>query len=113
MTSVVGVPTAPQTRPERSRPRLPRVSSRVLDPALVGVVALVVIALHGFDGIIDRDLGVFLYGGEHVARGIPPYVGVMNSVGPLSDAMPGLAIWVGHGFGVDPVLAARVWFAVL
>lgn len=80
---------------------------------LVGAVAFVVYALHGFDGIINRDLGVFLYGGEHVARGVPPYVGVMNSVGPLADAMPGLAIWVGHGFGVDPVLAARVWFAVL
>lgn len=85
----------------------------MLDPAVVGVVSLVVYAAHGFDGVIDRDLGVFLYGGEHVARGIPPYVGIMNSVGPLADAMPGLAIWVGHAFGVDPVLAARAWFAIL
>jgi hypothetical protein len=51
VTSVVGVPSAPQTRPERSRPRPPRVSSRVLDPTLVGVVAIVVWALLGFDGI--------------------------------------------------------------
>jgi hypothetical protein len=83
------------------------------DPAVTGVVALLVYALHGYDGVLERDLGVFTYGGMHVAEGTPPYVGIFNSVGPLADAVPGLAIWLGHFVGADPVLAARLFFTVL
>ncbi|GAA1142758.1 hypothetical protein [Nocardioides aquiterrae] len=83
------------------------------DCLTVGVVALVVFALHGFDGPLDRDLGVFTYGGEHVAHGVPPYAGIFNSVGPLSDALPGLAIWAGAHLGIGPVSAERHLFVVL
>ena len=90
-----------------------RVPAAVVDPVLVGLVGLVVYALHGYDGTLSRDLGIFVYGGEHVAQGVPPYAGIFNSVGPLADALPGLAIWVGNLVGADPVLAARVGFTVL
>jgi hypothetical protein len=82
---------------------------RLPDPVLVGVVALVVYALHGFHGVLDRDKGVFTYGGMHVAHGTPPYVGIFNSVGPLADAVPGLAIWAGNLVGADPVVSERVF----
>ena len=87
--------------------------TRVLDPLVVALVALVVYALHGYDGVLTRDLGIFVYGGEQVTHGVPPYVGVFNSVGPLADALPGLAIAVGHVVGADPVLAARVGFTAI
>ncbi len=83
------------------------------DPTVVGLVALVVYALHGYDGVLDRDLGVFTYGGMHVAQGSPPYVDLFNSVGPLADAVPGLAIWLGHLVDADPVLSARLGFTVI
>jgi hypothetical protein len=83
------------------------------DPVLVGVVALAVYGLHGTRGMVTRDLGTFLYGGEHFAHGTPPYVGIFNSVGPLADAVPGLAIWLGDHLGIDPVTAARMFFVVL
>ncbi|HEU5036900.1 MAG TPA: hypothetical protein VFT70_07840 [Nocardioides sp.] len=83
------------------------------DGLLVGLVATVVYALRGFDGPLDRDLGVFVYGGERVAAGVPSYVGIFNSVGPLADALPGLAIWAGGHVGVDPVRAARLLFLAL
>jgi hypothetical protein len=90
------------------------VSARsVGDPLLVGLVALVVYALHGRQGYLEHDLGVFVYGGEHVARGVPPYTGIFNSVGPLADAVPGLAIWLGRLVGVAPVPAARLFFLML
>ncbi|MFZ2013824.1 MAG: hypothetical protein WAV00_08390 [Nocardioides sp.] len=99
----------------RTPDRLPPwVSARsVGDPLLVGLVALVVYALHGMQGYLEHDLGVFVYGGEHVARGIPPYTGVFNSVGPLADAVPGLAIGLGRLVGVAPVPAARIFFLLL
>jgi hypothetical protein len=93
---------------------LPWVSARsVGDSLLVAAVALVVYALHGTHGYLQRDLGVFVYGGEHVARGIPPYTGIFNSVGPLADAVPGLAIRLGASVGLAPVPAARLFFLLL
>ena len=80
---------------------------------MVGLVAVAVYALHGYQGLLDRDLGVFTYGGEQVARGVPPYVGIFNSVGPLADAVPGAAIRVGQLVGVGPVLAERLLFTLL
>ncbi len=92
----------------------PWVSARsVGDPLLVGLVALVVYGLHGMQGYLEHDLGVFVYGGEHVAQGVPPYAGVFNSVGPLADALPGLAIWLGRLVGLAPVPAARSLFLLL
>jgi len=86
------------------------VSPAVLDPLLVGVVSFVVYAVHGYHGVLDRDKGVFTYGGMHVAQGTPPYVDIFNSVGPLADAIPGLAIWLGNLVGADPVVAERMFF---
>jgi hypothetical protein len=85
----------------------------LLDPLMVGLVALVVYALRGFQGALSRDLGVFTYGGEQLQHGTPPYVGIFNSVGPLADAIPGLAMWLGHFVGVPPVESARLFFTVL
>jgi hypothetical protein len=83
------------------------------DPTLVGVVSLVIYGLHGYDGVLDRDLGIFAYGGIQVTHGTAPYVGVFNSVGPLADAVPGLAMWLGHVVGADPLYSARLFFTVL
>ena len=85
----------------------------MLDPFAVGVVAFVVYAMHGYDGLLTPDLAIFTYGGERVAHGVPPYVGVFNSVGPLADAVPGLAVWLGHVAGTGPLPSVRVAFTLL
>ena len=72
-----------------------RVPSRALDPALAGLVALVVYGLHGFHGTLDRDQGTFVYAGQEVARGTPPYAGIFNSVGPLGDMVAGSGVRLG------------------
>ncbi len=81
-----------------------------VDALVVGLVSTVVYGLHGFDAGLSRDLGVFVYGGEHVARGVPPYVDIFNTVGPLADAVPGLAIWAGGLVRLDPIMSARLLF---
>lgn len=106
MTQIVS--RAPAREPAR-----PRLRPGVVDPVVVGVVAFVVYALHGFDGLLSRDLGIFVYGGERVAHGVPPYQDVFNSVGPLADAIPGAAIWAGKLVGADPVYSARVLYLLL
>ena len=72
--------------PERG-PRRP-------DP-FAGVVALgslVVFALHGTEGMLSRDLGIYAYAGQQVADGVPPYVGVLNRAGPLAHVLPGVGV---------------------
>lgn len=80
----------------------------LLDAVGVGLVAAAVYALHGFQGRLDRDLGVFVYGGERVAHGTPPYVANFNTVGPLADLIPGIATAAGRLVGIGPVLAPRL-----
>ena len=89
-----------------------RVSSRAFDPAAGGLVALAVYAAHGFDGTLDRDQGTFVYAGQEVARGVPPYAGIFNSVGPLGDVVTGIGVRLGSTLGIDPVLAARLTYLV-
>ena len=81
--------------------------------AAVGVVSLVVYALHGFDGVLKRDLGVYMYGAQRFLDGQPPYVGILNRAGPLAHALPAVGIWVGRQVGVGDVLAARYFYLLL
>jgi hypothetical protein len=94
-------------------PRRSRRGQGLVDPVAVGLVALVVYVAHGYHGLLAPDLAVFTYGGEQVAQGVPPYSGVFNSVGPLADAVPGLAVWAGHALDVGPLMAIRVLFTCL
>ncbi|HEY3529578.1 MAG TPA: hypothetical protein VGK78_10530 [Nocardioides sp.] len=89
-----------------------RVSARAVDPAAAALVALVVYGVHGFDGTLDRDQGTFVYAGQDVARGVPPFVGIFNSVGPLGDVVTGIGVRLGSLFGIDAVLAARLTYLV-
>ena len=101
--------------------RVTRPSSRVrgLDPwgPLLGAVAVVVFLLHGFGGILTRDLALYAYGGQQFAEGVPPFVAVLNRAGPLAHMVPGVATWVGRllgaDSGADDLFAMRILMLVL
>ncbi len=80
---------------------------------LVGVVSLLVYLVHGFDGLLTRDLSVYTYAGQRVADGVPPYVGVLNRAGPLAHLLPGVGVAAGRLFGMDDLRGARVLFMLL
>jgi 4-amino-4-deoxy-L-arabinose transferase-like glycosyltransferase len=86
-----------------------------VDPLLilVGVVSLVVYALHGFDGILRRDVAIYSYAGQQVAEGVPPYVGILNRAGPLAHLLPALGVAVARVGGIDDILGMRVLFMLL
>jgi hypothetical protein len=79
-------------------------------PWLVGLVSLAVYALHGTNAPVSRDLGVYLYGGQRLLAGDPPYVGILNRAGPLAHALPGVGMWFGRLVGVGDIRAARLFF---
>lgn len=110
MIDTMTVQTPTQSPPSRVRERF-----AAIDPLLVGccLVALVVYLLHGFDGVLTTDQGVYAYGGQWVAEGVPPYVAIANRVGPLAHLLPGGAAFVAHVVGVDDLLAMRVFFMLM
>jgi hypothetical protein len=80
---------------------------------LAALAALVVFLAHGFQGILSRDLGVYAYGAEQAADGVPPYVSILNRAGPLAHLVPGVGAWVARGVGVDQLLGMRLMMMVL
>ncbi len=89
----------------RVRDRLTNSPGRLrgIDPLgpLLGAVGAVVFLLHGFGGLLTRDLALYAYGGQQFAEGVPPFVSVLNRAGPLAHMVPGVATWVGRLLGAD------------
>ncbi len=90
-------------------------SWRRVDPltCVVGASALVVYALHGFDGMLKRDLAVYSYAGQQVADGVPPYVGILNRAGPLAHLIPAIGVAGVRVGGFDELLGIRLLFMLL
>ena len=86
-----------------------------MDPLvfLVGGVALLTYALHGFNGMLSRDLAVYSYAGQQVAEGVPPYLGILNRAGPLAHVIPGIGVGIARIGGFDDVLTMRLFFMVI
>ncbi len=69
--------------------------------------------MHGFNGLLATDEGIYAYAGQQVAEGVPPYVAIANRVGPLAHLLPGGAAVVARAVGVDDLLAMRVFFMLI
>jgi hypothetical protein len=80
---------------------------------LCAVVAVVVYAMHGLDGPLTRDLGVYAYAGQQVADGVAPYLGILNRCGPLAHVIPGAGVAAARLVGGDDVVGIRVLFLLL
>lgn len=79
----------------------------------VGGVALLTYALHGFNGMLTRDLAVYSYAGQQVAEGVPPYLGILNRAGPLAHAIPGVGVGISRLGGFDDLLTLRLLFMAI
>jgi hypothetical protein len=77
---------------------------------LVGAVGLLVYSLHGFNGVLSRDLGIYSYAGQQVFEGVPPYEGILNRAGPLAHWLPGLGVLIARIGGLDDVFGMRLLF---
>jgi hypothetical protein len=95
--------------------RRPSFRGREADPwpVVAALGAAVVYALHGLDGPLTRDLGVYAYAGQRVEAGDPPYVGIFNRAGPLAHLLPGFGAVVARIGGFDDVATMRVLFLIL
>ena len=88
---------------------------RSVDPLVfaVGGVALLTYALHGFNGMLTRDLAVYSYAGQQVAEGVPPYLGILNRAGPLAHVIPGIGVVIARIGGFDDLFTLRLLFLAI
>ena len=81
-------------------------------PLFILALAVFVYGLYGFNGVLLRDYSIYLYGGQRVADGVPPYAGVFDHKGPLAPMIAGLGVEISQIFGWDDVYTVRgVFFA--
>ncbi|GAA1476491.1 hypothetical protein GCM10009623_09370 [Nocardioides aestuarii] len=74
---------------------------------VLSLVGLVIFLLHGFGGLLTRDLALYAYAGQQFAEGVPPYEGVMNRAGPLAHIVPGFGALIARGLGTDDLITQR------
>jgi hypothetical protein len=79
-------------------------------PLLVLALAAFVYSLHGFEGVLLRDYSIYLYSGQMMAEGIPPYVSVFDHKGPLSPMIAGLGAMWAKELNWDNVYTVRLVF---
>ena len=85
-------------------------ASEFVLPLLVLALATFVYSLYGFDGPLLRDYSIYLYSGQRVAEGVPPYVGIFDHKGPLSPILAGVGVMLSKLFASDDVLTVRLLF---
>ncbi len=89
-------------------------SIRKLVPlTLVFVLAIVVFKQYGFAGELRHDHAIFLYSGQQMAEGIPPYVSIFDNKGPLAPMLAGLGVEISSLLGWSDILTVRMAFSLV
>ncbi|MBI2845309.1 MAG: DolP-mannose mannosyltransferase, partial [Chloroflexi bacterium] len=81
-----------------------------LAPLLVFALAAFVYSLYGLDGNLGRDPAIFLYAGQRMADGVPPYVSIFDHKAPLAYILPGLGVIISRLWGGDDIYTVRLLF---
>lgn len=77
---------------------------------LIVLVSAFVYIQYGFNGSLQRDDAIYLYSGQQVARGLPPYVGIFDHKGPVTPLLAGLGVSLAHALRADDIFAVRLLF---
>ena len=90
---------------------------RRLAPVLPGVLVFLVAALAfsrvGAEAHFVHDEGVYVYGGQRMLEGVPPYVSIFDAKAPFGTVLCAAGIAAGRLIGLDDLTAARALFFLL
>ena len=74
------------------------------------VVAAVLFSRYSWDAPLNRDEAIYVYGGQRLADGVPPYLGVFDPKTPLSTLLCGAAVWLARLVGRGDLSTVRALF---
>lgn len=76
----------------------------------VAMAAGIAFVQSGFEGKLLRDDSIYIYSGQQMAEGVPPYVSIFDVKGPLSPILCGIAVMVGRTQGANDIFSCRALF---
>lgn len=79
----------------------------------ISVLTAVLYYRFGLVGGISRDGAIYLYSGQMMAEGVPPYVSVFDHKGPLAPMLAGAGVILSNFLGADDIMMVRVLFFML
>jgi len=80
---------------------------------LVVFAAIAVYARFGTRAPLLHDDAIFVYGGQEMLHGVPPYLGIFDHKGPGATMLCCLGAWIGDLVGMDHLDAIRrLFFAI-
>ena len=85
----------------------------VVGAAAVLTIASIVYSQFDLYGHLSRDSAIYIYGGQRLTHGVPPYASIMDPKGPLSGILCGFGVAIARLLGRDDVLIIRVEFCAL
>ena len=86
---------------------------KALALVLVLLLAAAVYYGHSFEGALSRDNAIYLYSGQRMAEGIPPYVSIFDHKGPLAPMLVGVGVVIAKYFGATDITAVRAVFFLI
>ena len=84
-----------------------------LTALLVFLISASVFSQYGFEGTLKRDSAIYIYSGQQMAQGVPPYVSIFDHKSPLGPLVSGIAVSIGTLLFLDDILVVRITFLVL
>lgn len=73
-------------------------------------VALALFTRFGINSVLSRDEGIYAYGGQQLAHGVPPYVSIFDVKAPVATMVAGLAAWTARLVGRNDLYLIRAAF---
>jgi len=104
-----GVPKVPKETFRDKRRR--HLKSAVIFASLA-VVTFLVYLIHNMAGGLSRDGAIYLYSGQQLLEGVPPYVSIFDHKGPLTSLISSFGVWISRLLETPPVISVRAVFIV-
>lgn len=85
----------------------------LLTASLVFLIAGAVFSQYGFKGILSFIDAIYLYSGQQMAQGVPPYVSIFDHKGPLAPLISGIGVSIATLLNLNDIFVVRIVFLVL
>jgi hypothetical protein len=80
---------------------------------LIFALAAAVSSWYGLGGGLSRDGAIYLYSGQRMAEGLPPYVSVFDHKGPLAPMLAGAGVMLSKLLNSNDIMTVRVIFFLM
>jgi 4-amino-4-deoxy-L-arabinose transferase-like glycosyltransferase len=85
---------------------------RAAGMVLALLVAVALFSRFSIDGQLSRDESIYVYSGQQLAHGVPPYASIFDPKTPLGSMFAGAAVGIARAAGGDEVHYVRFAFFV-